>query len=200
MSPSWSSWLGARLTLGIPNSKHRQNLQNIEKNRHSHGHHSGGPSGIPTFTATGIISASGPGVPIETSTVRSRGTTSEKSRTTATPTGTVVPSSAPSSATVGSVPLTDQEGDLLWTGQLTVGNPPQTFVVDFDTGSSDLWVPSTSCQDCGGQNAYDPSSSSESQQQSGSFQIAYGDGSSTSGQLFSDTGESLCIVHIYPCG
>ncbi|KAI1794939.1 acid protease [Ganoderma leucocontextum] len=167
-------------------NKHRQNLQAIQKNRR-HGHHGGGPSGAPTLTATGTISATEPGIPIETSTVLSTGTISEPSPTTVTPTGTAVPPSAPSGATVGSVPLTDQNGDSLWTGQLTIGNPPQSFVVDFDTGSADLWVPSASCQHCGGQNAYDPSTSSESQPENGSFQISYGDGSSTSGTPFSDT-------------
>ena len=199
------------LTLNI-NSKHRQNLENIQRNR-GHRSHSGGPSGrpsqpggIPSLTATGTLSASGAGIPIETSTARGkatstargRGTASGRSRTTATRTGTAVPSSAPSSsASAGSVPLTDQQGDLLWTGQLTIGNPPQTFVVDFDTGSSDLWVPSATCQDCGGQNQYDPSKSSQSQEQSGTFQIAYGDGSSTSGQPYSDAGEHLYGAYTY---
>ena len=190
--------------LNISNSKHRQNLENIQRNR-GHRSHGSGPSGrpsqpggIPSLTATGTLSASGAGIPIETSTARGRGTASGRPRTTATHTGTAVPSSAPSSsASAGSVPLTDQQGDLLWTGQLTIGNPPQTFVVDFDTGSSDLWVPSATCQDCGGQNQYDPSKSSQSQEQSGTFQIAYGDGSSTSGQPFSDAGKHFYGAYTY---
>ena len=84
------------------------------------------------------------------------------------------------------VPLTDQENDLLWTGEISIGTDDQTFVVDFDTGSSDLWVPSTSCSSCGKHNKYDPSTSGT--KKSGSFSISYGDGSTASGTPYTDTG------------
>ena len=90
----------------------------------------------------------------------------------------------------GAVKLTDQEDDLEWTGKITIGSPAQSFTVDFDTGSSDLWVPSSSCTTCGSHAKYKASSSSDSSKKSGSFSISYGDGSTASGTPYTDTGKS----------
>ncbi|EPT04072.1 hypothetical protein FOMPIDRAFT_1046540 [Fomitopsis schrenkii] len=81
--------------------------------------------------------------------------------------------------------LTDQNGEE-WTGTISIGTPAQEFTIDFDTGSADLWVPSSSCSGCEASNSYDPSSSSTSQEQSGTFSIQYGDGSQASGPIYTD--------------
>ncbi|OBZ70908.1 Aspartic protease [Grifola frondosa] len=85
--------------------------------------------------------------------------------------------------------LTDEDGDVEWAGTISIGTPGQSFLIDFDTGSSDLWVPSSSCTSstCTKKNKYQASSSSTSVKQSGTFSIQYGDGSTVSGPVYTDT-------------
>ncbi|KAG9124711.1 Type I transmembrane sorting receptor [Ceratobasidium sp. 392] len=85
-------------------------------------------------------------------------------------------------------PLTDMN-ETLWAGPITIGTPPQDFLIDFDTGSADLWVPSSTCTagGCKGHKSFDASKSSTVKPQSGNFSISYGDGSTSSGPIFSDT-------------
>ncbi|MCJ1422725.1 hypothetical protein MMC29_000605 [Sticta canariensis] len=77
---------------------------------------------------------------------------------------------------------------------ISVGTPPQPMSVQLDTGSSDLWIPlvdSTICRDgfCGETGSFDYSLSTSLQvfDETVSFHIGYGDGSSYDGQIVVDT-------------
>ncbi|KAJ7270919.1 acid protease [Mycena rebaudengoi] len=85
--------------------------------------------------------------------------------------------------------LTDEEDDREWAGTISVGTPAQTFLIDFDTGSSDLWIPSSSCTSstCSSKSKFKATSSSTSVKKSGTFSIQYGDGSTVSGPVYTDT-------------
>ncbi|GBE79639.1 acid protease [Sparassis latifolia] len=86
-------------------------------------------------------------------------------------------------------PLTDESNDLDWAGPVSIGTPAQTFTIDFDTGSSDLWVPSSNCTSsvCSSKHKYTSSKSSTSSKKTGTFSIQYGDGSTVSGPVFTET-------------
>ncbi|CAO3591809.1 unnamed protein product [Absidia cylindrospora] len=69
-----------------------------------------------------------------------------------------------------------------------VGQPPQEFLLLFDTGSSDTWVPSTKCtkdKGCPSGRQYDPNQSITYQGEKQAVNITYGIGSAT-GNYFVD--------------
>jgi cathepsin D len=105
----------------------------------------------------------------------------------------------------GAVSLIDDNAQL-WHGTISVGTPPVSFTgtllshdvqsplpdswhdtVDFDTGSSDLFLPSSSCgQSCEGHKIYVPNASSTAQDLGQTFSLAFGDGSSVLGDKYTD--------------
>ncbi|XP_043572469.1 pepsin A-like [Chiloscyllium plagiosum] len=68
--------------------------------------------------------------------------------------------------------------DLSYYGAISIGNPPQSFTVIFDTGSSNLWVPSVYCseQSCTMHHRFNPSASSTYHSNNQGVSIQYGTG------------------------
>lgn len=67
-------------------------------------------------------------------------------------------------------------------GSISIGSPPQSFQVIFDTGSSNLWVPKVGCTHCGNpffgkKSKYDHETSTSYASDGKDFEIMYGSGS-----------------------
>ncbi|XP_042688199.1 pepsin A-5 [Centrocercus urophasianus] len=78
--------------------------------------------------------------------------------------------------------------DASYYGTISIGTPSQDFTVIFDTGSSNLWVPSVYCKSlaCSNHNRFNPYKSSTYVSTNETIYIAYGTGS-MSGILGYDT-------------
>ena len=89
----------------------------------------------------------------------------------------------------GSATATPQEHDVEYLTPISIGTPPQNLTVDVDTGSSDLWVFSTEMprSQIKGQTVYNAGASSTAQELQGAkWNITYGDGSTSSGNVYLD--------------
>lgn len=84
----------------------------------------------------------------------------------------------------GVVPLIN-EGSDLWYGEIEVGTPKQKFNVSIDTGSTDLFLPSVSCIDCGGHVMYNAAQSSTAKDKGQFTVLSYGQGD-VMGEEYSD--------------
>lgn len=74
-------------------------------------------------------------------------------------------------------PTSNNFQDAQYYGPVQIGTPAQTFTVVYDTGSSNVWVPSKSCTNCGsGKTEYDSSASSTYVKNGTAFNIMYGSG------------------------
>lgn len=63
-------------------------------------------------------------------------------------------------------------------GEVEIGTPPQKFTVIYDSGSSNLWVPSKACDNCRKEgDLYNSAASSTFAKNGQSFSLQYGTGS-----------------------
>jgi len=85
----------------------------------------------------------------------------------------------------GSVTVKDYSNAQYY-GSIDLGTPGQTFNVIFDTGSSNLWVDSSECEDsCGSHAKYSANSSTTYKPNGTEFKVEYGSGACT-GHLSQD--------------
>ncbi|XP_012518183.1 PREDICTED: pepsin A [Propithecus coquereli] len=87
----------------------------------------------------------------------------------------------PQEATMLSTQPLENYLDTEYFGTIGIGTPTQDFTVVFDTGSSNLWVPSIYCSSaaCTDHNRFNPEDSSTYEATSQSISITYGTGSMT---------------------
>uniref|UniRef100_A0A8C4VAW6 Peptidase A1 domain-containing protein n=1 Tax=Falco tinnunculus TaxID=100819 RepID=A0A8C4VAW6_FALTI len=108
--------------------------------------------------------------------------------------GTKFPHAFPNGTKVATEPLLNTL-DVEYYGTISIGTPPQNFTVVFDTGSSNLWVPSISCTSLACQNhkKFNPLLSSTYKSTGQNLTIQYGTGK-MEGIVGSDTVSVASLV------
>ncbi|OZJ04183.1 hypothetical protein BZG36_02163 [Bifiguratus adelaidae] len=90
----------------------------------------------------------------------------------------------------GRVPLVNQGKDALYLGNISVGTPPHTLLVNFDTGSSSVLVPTNAGRsDCVG-SVFDPGRSKTFHNYSKPFKALFGDQTIDTGYTGTD------VIHL----
>ena len=118
----------------------------------------------------------------------SKTATAGAAKATGTTGATAASSNSSASANTGVVAATPEAGDVEYLAPISIGG--QTMVMDFDSGSSDLWVFNTQLATASqtGHTNFDPSKSTSFKlMQGASFTISYGDGSGAAGNVGTDT-------------
>ncbi|KAI8342353.1 aspartic peptidase domain-containing protein [Chlamydoabsidia padenii] len=77
--------------------------------------------------------------------------------------------------------------DVEYVGTIGVGTPPKNFDMVLDTGSSDIWFPSSACKTCGSHPLYNSYSSSSYTPLFRTWSLSYFDGSYVGGMVGKDT-------------
>lgn len=110
----------------------------------------------------------------------------EAASTTAAATASSSTAASSSGAETGQVSAVPESNDSEYLESVQIGTSAQTLNLDFDTGSADFWVFSSSLasSESSGHTVFNPSKSSTwTDYSAGSWQISYGDGSSASGTV-----------------
>ncbi|KAF9347754.1 hypothetical protein BGX26_000791, partial [Mortierella sp. AD094] len=84
------------------------------------------------------------------------------------------------------IPLVDYDFDREYYGTVMIGQPPQAFKIDFDTGSSQFIISSKNCIECSGTTHYDSEASTTFKANGKPWRITYGDQSHAEGFLGHD--------------
>jgi hypothetical protein len=96
--------------------------------------------------------------------------------------------------TSGKADLPSFQQDVLYYGFFSIGSPAQNLSIEIDTGSADMWLATSKCNDCTASSSnsqysskkfYRSSSSSTSQERRDSFHVGYGSGG-VCGSMVSD--------------
>ncbi|KAK3382059.1 aspartic peptidase domain-containing protein [Lasiosphaeria ovina] len=96
----------------------------------------------------------------------------------------------PHKRVTGSGVASPQQYDVEYLTPISVGTPPLVLNLNLDTGSSDLWVFSSELppSEINGQTVYDPTKSTSAKKLEGAtWEIEYGDGSSSEGDVYIDS-------------